>query len=423
MWIDQPSPYSATLADGLRLRTPASPADVERIAVFNGGIHGAEVAPFTRNLLLHHPHMQPPDQVFVENEAGEVISALCLIPWSWELDGVKLSVGEMGVVGTSEAYRGRGLVREQVRYFNQRLQARGCVLACIEGIPFFYRQFGYQYVLPLDGGFRWELRHIPLPATSTYRVRAALFDDLPALMALYAQAVARQTLHTDRSEAVWRYLLANDDPIDATMHETWLVEDENGEIAGYARVPRFHFGEELTVDEVSRLRVEPAVALMAYLKALAQERQQPGIRLSLPASCDLVRLALACDAHALGTYAWQIHIPDAAALLTALAPALERRLADSPFAGWSGQVQISFYTSGLALMWEAGALRHVQPLARPAEDAPIKMPRAAFAPLVLGERSVTQLHHEFADLGAHGQWLLLLEVLFPQFESFIYPIY
>ena len=423
MWIEQPETYDEPLPGGLRLRTPATTGDVERIAAFNAAIHGPELGPMTHNLLLRHPHMQPLDQVFVENEAGEVVSALCLIPWTWSCGGALLPIGEMGIVGTSEAYRRRGLVREQVRYFKRRLATRGCVLSCIQGIPYFYRQFGYQYALPLEGGYRWEFRHIPPPEASQRRIRLATLEDVPALMALYAEAAADLTLHNARSEEVWRYLLACDDPNDAMYHDTWVVEDADGRLAGYVRAPRYHFDDEYAIDEASQLQIGPALELMAHLKAIAQERQQPGIRLLLPANSDLVRIALACGAYTYGTYAWQMHIPDTAALLAALAPLLERRLRTSPFAGWSGRFRISFYESGVALYWEAGALRSVKPLPRPIGEAEVSIPFAAFPPLVLGDRSAEDLRHTYPDLGAHGTWRLMLDVLFPKFATYIYTTY
>lgn len=419
MLIDLPQVYSKPLEGGLSLHTLASSDDVERLAEFNAKVHRQdEVGPLTRRLLLRHPEMEPLDQVMVENEEGEIVSALCLIPCTWELEGVALRVGELGIVGTSEAYRRRGLIREQVRYFKQRLAERGCVLSSIQGIPYFYRQFGYQYVLPLEGGYRWELRFVPEPMVNHCTIREATITDLPALMALYEEATAGLGLRTLRSEAVWRHLLENDDLADGTYHETYVAEEE-GRVVGYVRVPVYHFGEELTIDEASRLRIGPAIELMAHLKKLAQEAREPGIRLSLPASSDLVRIALAHDAYSYGNYGWQIHIPDAAALLSALAPVLERRMASSPFAGWTGRVDFGLYDRTLGLHWEGGRLCSVEWMPHALEFAHFQMPQAALAPLVLGERSVEEMHRLFPDLRAYGRFRLMLDVLFPKFESFL----
>ena len=187
-------------------------------------------------------------------------------------------------------------------------------------------------------------------------------------------------------------------------------------------VTGYHFGDELVIDEASVSGYAAAVAVLDHARNLAQERVQPGIRLNLPASSRLVGIARAHGAAELGTYSWQIHIPDAAALLLALRPALEHRIGKSLFSGWTGSVCVSFYTKGLALAFDHGRLRGVEERPRP-DDREICMPFAAFVPLVLGCRSVDELREHYPDVGAEGIWKLMLETLFPKRESFIFPTY
>ncbi len=96
---------------------------------------------------------------------------------------------------------------------------------------------------------------------------------------------------------------------------------------------------------------------MAHLKAISRSDSTPAFAsccLPTPTWCGLP----ACGAYTYGTYARQMHIPDAAALLAALAPVLEGWLQASPLAALSGRFRISFYESGVALNWEDGALRN-----------------------------------------------------------------
>ena len=154
--------YRKELGDGLVLRTAASERDVERVAEFNGTIHGPEVAAMTRGLFLYHPSTHREDLIFVEDEqSDQVVSSLCLIPWTWRYEDVTIPSGEMGIVGTLEDYRRQGLIRAQVALFKRRLAERGCLTSHIQGIPYYYRQFGYEYALPLEGGLRIEFRHVP----------------------------------------------------------------------------------------------------------------------------------------------------------------------------------------------------------------------------------------------------------------------
>ncbi|NIV29853.1 MAG: hypothetical protein GWN58_10205, partial [Anaerolineae bacterium] len=81
------TPYRQPLGDGLVLRTADDERDVERVAEFNGTVHGSEIVAMTRNLFVHHPNTRGGDLIFVEDEgSGQVISSLCLIPWTWRYE-------------------------------------------------------------------------------------------------------------------------------------------------------------------------------------------------------------------------------------------------------------------------------------------------------------------------------------------------
>ncbi len=55
------------------------------------------------------------------------------------------------MVATDARYRNRGLVRALFEMIHARSSAEGHLVQAITGIPYFYRQFGYEYVLDLDG--------------------------------------------------------------------------------------------------------------------------------------------------------------------------------------------------------------------------------------------------------------------------------
>ena len=422
MLNQQETPYVRPLGDGLVLRTVANESDVERVARFNGAIHGESVIPMTRELFLHHPHTSGRDLIFVEDEqSGKVVSSLCVIPWTWRFDGVAVPSGEMGIVGTSDAYRRRGLVREQVTFFKQRLRERGCLISQIQGIPYYYRQFGYEYALPLEGGLHLELRHTPTPLAAAFTFRAATTADIPTLQRLYDDAARDLAISVQRDESVWRFLLERSAGSE-TECDNVIIEDSKGTVAGYMRLPHSHFGAELTVSEVSRLGADAALATLAHLKTLAEQRQKPGIRLCIPANSSLLQVARPYAAAEYGTYAWQIHVPEMAALLRALTPVLERRIAASAFAGLTQDVEICLFRETIALRFAQGRLAEVANLGFK-ERGPINFPPLQFIPLVLGYRTLDEQRRAYPDVGVAPSLRLLMETLFPKAPSFIYTIY
>jgi len=422
MLIADTKPHFERIGDSLVMRTVADEEDVERVALFNGKIHGELVTGMTRNLFLYHPDTRPEDLVFVEDESsGEVVSSLCLIPWTWRYGEVELFTGEMGIVGTSESHRGRGLIQAQVKYHKHRLRERGCVISQIQGIPYFYRQFGYEYALPLEGGLRLEFRDIPASSQETFSFRLATVEDIPNLVTLYDDAMRDLSIYPVRSEAIWRYRLTRTEGTEMSG-QYWLISTGE-EIAGYVWMPDHHFGDELAVGEVSRLSFDAALALLDHLKALAVERGAPGIRLNLPANWTLMRLARSLGARDLGTYAWQICIPDTAALLRVLTPVFERRIAGSPLAGLTQDVCLSLYREAVRMRFVDGRLAEVVDQDVTGREE-VRLPPQCLAPLVLGYRTVAELQGIYPDLNIAPLQRLLVDTLFPREGGFVsFPIY
>ena len=410
-------PLYQPLADTLVLRTPADAADLERVAAFNGSIHGPGLAGVTQSLVTAFPGMGRDDLVYVEDTTtGEVVSSLCLIPWQLAYGVATLNVGEMGIVGTDERYRNRGLVRAQMPYFRRRLADHACTISLIQGIPFYYRQFGYTYALPLEGGVRVDKGSLPPLPEQPYVFRLATLDDLALLAGLYDLACQDLAIYAQRSEATWRYMLGSQ--MQTELRAEWWLVEEDGQPLGYLRLPNSHFGDELAVYEVSQLPYDAALAALHQLQAWADQRGLPGVRLNLAEPALLMQLARTLGGHDLGRYAWQVAIPDLGSFLAAIAPELQRRLAAAPqLAGWHGDLGISLYRSA-ATLHVAGGCCTVSPGA--ADPVALRCPPDAFVPLALGWRALDELLHFFPDAQVEGRFRPLIEVLFPSTTGYFY---
>jgi hypothetical protein len=328
----------------------------------------------------------------------------------------------MGIVGTLESHRRRGLVRVLVRRFGARLAMRGCLVSHIQGIPGFYSQFGYEYCTPLEGGMRLELRDVHAPAGyGGFRFRRAVLNDADDLAALYGRAGSALSLSAERDDEVWRYLLTHAADTE-TACERWLVSRGDEPPLGYFTVPRRHFGEELVLTEASPLDARAALAVLGKAADLAQEAGKPGIRLNLPASCTLMRLARSLGAHDLGTYAWQVLVPDVAGLLRALVPALEKRVASSPFAGLCRRLDLGLYRTTVRVHFERGRIEGVETVQSAGAES-IQIPKSRFVQLLLGSHSLRELESRHPDVLPAPADRMLIEALFPPLDAFLYQPY
>lgn len=412
-------PYERLLENGLTLKSITGPDDAERLIAFNASIFGAGVGAMTRSLIFHHPATRPDYWLYIEAD-GEIVSSLVLIPWEWRYDEVTLKSGEMGIVGTREDFRNRGLIRLLDAHFKELLRDGGFHLSHIQGIPYFYRQFGYEYALPLEEHWRAELHMISTQPDPGICFRLAAAEDIPTLSRFYEADAQRLTISAVRTADTWRYLLEHTAGT-ATEAEIWLLE-AGGQPLACCRIPREGFGEGLIIDEASRMEYQTAKTLLGWLKSVAVERRKPYIRLNLPETNDLLRVARSSGAYRAGGYQWQIHVVDAARLLRTLSPVLERRLADSPFANLTQTVSINLYRSGVELDFERGRLKAVTASAKSLRSD-INIPPNLLAPLALGYRSREEMAAFYPDLGIYGQSGLLIDTLFPKMRAFIHANY
>ncbi len=420
----QEAVYQRQLDNGLTLRTVSTQDELERVAAISATIHEPGVDEMTRKIFARHPNTSGRDLVYIENEQGDVIATLCLIPWKLRFGDVELPAAELGIVGTLERYRNQGLNRVLMEYYWQRFEERGALLSIIQGIPYFYRQYGYEYaLLPLEGGLRIQPDQIPAPLSTGYTMRPALESDIPRLAQMYDEQAHTLELSAARGEAVWRYLLERTPTTEAMQHETLIVEDANGAVRGYFRIPDFHFYQNLlTLDDVSRVDFFTGLAVLDYLKQRARERGKDGIRLHLPYTSELARLARSFGAADLGSYSWQIRIPDRAAYLRKIGPLFEQRLQSSLFAGLTGTYSLNLYKEVIGLNFQDGRLVAVGP-AQENENTILSVPPSQFVPLALGSRSIGEISTAFPDAYARGPWTLLVDTLFPKVNAFLTTIY
>ncbi|NTV37874.1 MAG: GNAT family N-acetyltransferase, partial [Anaerolineales bacterium] len=118
-------------------------------------------------------------------------------------------------------------------------------------------------------------------------------------------------------------------------------------------------------------------------------------------------------------YAWFIRVPDLPKFMRQIAPALERRIAESAIVGYSGEVKVSFYRSGLRLGLEKGKLTSAEAwMPQPDERGDAAFPDLSFLQLVFGYRTFEELEQSYADCWYNNdEARVLLSTLFPKKPS------
>lgn len=446
--------YRRNLGDGLVLRWSCS-EDVERIfhlyrLVFRDGPE----QPLNRHVHVwvgdlmggRHPLIGPGDFALVEDTvSGAIVAASCLMAQMWEYDGVPLSIGRPEIVASHPDYRRRGLVRAVFELIHARSLALGHEVQGITGIPYYYRQFGYEYALELGGGRTIAFSAIPLrkpDEPELYRLRAATVADMPQIRQLYDRERSRSyngaavLVSTVIDVVYWQFLLEAIDPESLEGWRTTLIVDAVGQVLGYVLVRRGRWHAAISVVGCS---VMPGVSLVAVLPSVLRGLQElapqiPTYKSDAPAP-SAITFELGSDhpVYALlgaermiviPPYSWYVRVADVPGLMRRIAPVLEQRLAGSMLSGHGGELRIDFYRDGLRLVFEAGRLMVSEVWHPPiwGPKAQCGFPPLVFLQLVFGYRGLDGLCFAFPDVRFDDDVRLLLDVLFPPRLSWVLPL-
>ncbi len=439
------------LGNGLLLRWSEA-NDTEEIAYLTSMVFrdGADEPPNTHleNLVPElmsgrHPLMGPRDFIVVEDTrrtAHRIVACTCFWSQTWEYEGIRFGFGRPEIVATDPDYRNRGLVRTLFEEIHARSEAEGHLAQGITGISYFYRQFGYEYALNLDGRRVTNLSLIPAAKANEpepYTLRDATEGDIQLILELYDRR-RRESIVTSPIEANWlRYHLRMWNVLETD--DNWhlqIIIDHAGMALGFLLTPVVRWRKHMAV---FALEVRPEVNLSAVLppilRALAVQGQQlkakPGagplheISFNLGVTHPVYDvLGSALTTRRVPPYAWYVRVPDVPRFLRHIAPVLERRLLESPLGRYSGELHITLYRSGLRLAFEDGTLKLAESWRSPAystiEDA--GFPPLVFLQLLFGYRSLDDLRYAYPDVWVKDEAELVLKTLFPMKPSWVVPL-
>lgn len=444
--------YQRPLADGYTLRW-GDERDHDSIADLYARVFGDEVesgvnhyvANYGRRVLsAEHPLGGARDVAVVVDAQQKVVSAALLMRMPLEYAGVALAGGRPEIVATDPAVRNRGYIREIFALLHARSDARGDVLQGITGIPYYYRQFGYEYAITLGGGRMYPFQAIPeLPPerTEPFVIRAATTADIMQLLMLYERERMRQSGHlpmlvTSKIDAAYmRYAIAP-----TTAHEPWvpmvITQPHNGDVVGTFWTHRVRNTEHIGVWALS---TEPHVSLhsvfpsvVRYLRQAAHE-SIPTVDGRTPAAKSIyfglgvdhpVYQIIQQHMHRVNRpYAWYVRVPDLPRLIGQIAVPLERRLAQSTYAGYTGEIALDFYRSGIILACTNGKIQarewHKSQEQRSAQAG---YPPHVILQQIFGMHSIYELKLHHADVWSQVETEDILNVLFPKQASWLAPL-
>lgn len=443
--------YRRDLGNGLVLRWSTA-EDTERIATLHSLVHrdkaddppNLSVIKYIRSLMSgDHPLMGTGDYGVIEDtskEGNPIVACTCLWKHTWTYEGIPFQVGRPEMVATDPLYRNRGLIRALFEMVHERSEAEGDLVQAITGIAYFYRQFGYEYALELEDRRTTPIALIPGAKEGEpelFLLRKATVEDIPLIADLYKRRRAGSIVSESITRQQWLYHIETwkEHPELGRHFDVQMIVDTAGQAVGFVVSYAWRRNKALGVvllefaEGINIQMAMPSVLRALHTYGLTVERSGPevpplreiGLLLGTTHPVHEV-LGEELDRAKEPAYAWYVRVKDLPAFLMSIAPALEKRLATSPVAGYSGEIKMDFYRGGQRLVFEQGRLVGVEPWRAPfyGNDASCAFPPLVFLQVLFGHRSPEALRQVFPDVWVSDEARPVLKVLFPTRPSFVF---
>jgi hypothetical protein len=257
-------------------------------------------------------------------------------------------------------------------------------------------------------GYLSQLPKLAEGQPEPFVIRPATEADIPFMARLYNEGCKRSLMACVRDEIDWRYDLFGRSEDNMERRLLCIIESAQGGAVGFFAYSPWLFNGMMRASayelapEVSWRAVTPSV--MRYIHTVGQaaaERDKEAFTLFgfhlggahpvyevFPETLPIVRKL----------YTWYMRVPDRVRFLRHIQPVLERRLAVSVMAGYSGTLTIGFYKEGLRVAIDQGKIVEIDSW-KPSLEAlgSVVFPDLTFLQVLFGHRNLNELRHAFAD--------------------------
>ena len=398
---------------------PESAEDFEALYKMMDVSFGDEdVRGITKRFVEKHPDMGN-ESFFMIKKGDEVAAGLLLLPQIWVIDGVEVKVAEMGCVGTRPEHRRQRLQWILNEEFDSYARENNYDLCVLAGIPYFYRQFGYQYAVELN--YSTEIDTEKIPTTESVVQRGEIKEEyVPKMDEILRNTQQNYFVKSKRTSGVWK--MQQDTGTYGGEPFEGIALLKEGVLVGYYRyvvdkknstlyIRELGVNEELSVAEVS-----------GVLKKHAEENELSKIKTALahvdPISLHLKQLGAKVNK----PYAWQIKPLDLFRLMVKMKPAFEKRLAESQFKGLTRELAFNFFKFAVKMAIVDGKIQDMEKYYGE-ESRNLGFNPYAFIQMLLGYKGWREQAEAYPDFGVRDNLDDIVDVLFPKGAGYIHYTY
>jgi hypothetical protein len=423
---------SMKLSDGYEFGVVQTDKELEDLIDFNSKVHDEDDAEELRRQIENLPGFRRELNFYIRDvDKGIIVSSLNALPSLWAYDDVVLRNLELGWVGTLKEYRRKGLVRVLYEHFDKLLHEGEYDISTIQGIPYYYRQFGYDFVLPMDRTLWMTVDQLPTidekktPEYMNIQIRESTPKDLPELMSLYDAHNKKLQVYIARSRELWE--VQEKTKMEFESEFRTFVLEEKKEVIGYFRLAKTRktkgpHGATLRVMESSIKTYSGVMRALQLIRAEVLKEEFYRVGITGPSSNNLSRIVQDLGGQTRGGWKHQLRIPSILRLLQKITPVLEKRLVGSMFEGLTKDLTINTFRNCYLLKFVNGKVENITDIGMQEVDESrgFRAPPYDLVRLIFGVNDIDEIRNNNIDFIVSWDLKFLIGTLFPKGESCIY---
>ena len=421
------------LGNKLQLRFGEKEDVLQMVSLFDGVWKREPFRCWFEDLLSgRHPNVSYDDFTVVEDTAtGRIASFIGLVSQTWNYGGVFLGCGQPEAIVTHPDYRRHGLVKRQMEVIHDLSAARGELVQVIWGNPWYYRQFGYEYAL--EG--LWDIHRAIRPhhihdagnkGSFACRLREVGRADYKFIRRLHDTATKRHIIKVEKFDRDWEFHFEGWTKGAHASRDWRIIESPGGSPLGYlcfhdeAQSGGFGVHQIELIPEAGWAGLMPEILRQLFGLATELNGDTPPADIKLylgsehPAYTPISRGTRLEKGQLECLY---VRVPDLVAYLRKITPALEQNLARSPAAGFTGDLKISLFRTGLEIAIQSGRITRIDPWRAENFWHVPAFPDLTILQLVFGRRRCAELEDIYVDCNVDDRSALVLDSLFPKFKG------
>jgi predicted acetyltransferase len=359
-----------------------------------------------------HPYIDASYFIIAEDlSKNKMVASVIYMPWTYSYGGCLIKAVRLEEVFCEPDYQNQGIVREILRRIAEKSKDKNYLFEIVYGTNSVYNHLGYTYgISNEEEGYSYAIE--PANAENNFIIQEASDENIPIMANLYEKNYNRNLLATSIGEKEIYY--------NKNIYEQgtfYVIKSKDETIQGFFLLYSNYIYMMEIADTVSYFQIRSDLTNFFIQKSFAN------IYIKLGKTHPVYMVFNGLYQKKLLSECGFVKIHDIPKFLMGVSKILENRLAESPYAHFTGEFTIAMHKKDEAykFIFKNGVLTDVSSVKQAHGEVDIERDR--FIRLLFGKVSSEEINEEFSMYYfKNHDYRNIIEILFPKLQSHVVSI-